>query len=230
MSFSSPAKTVTHSAKLRFVVTTVARRSYRSVSRLKSSSPPARYERHEPELIDDEDVDTQEPLLEPRQLARIACFEELAHKIRRASKQHAPLLFGRLDSERNREMGFAGADRPRQNQILRRGDPFAAGECVDLRGAHALSGLKIEGVERLDFGKPGLAEPLAHHRLMAGELLGLEDFVEIVLMRPVCIPGLAGETLKDARDTRQLQGPGVRDDQIAGDGGAHAGTAASQLS
>ena len=81
--------------------------------------------------------DALEPALESGELARIACFEELAHEIGRAGKQHAPLLFGGLHAERDREMGFAGADRPRQNQILRRGDPFAAGQRVNLRGADA---------------------------------------------------------------------------------------------
>ena len=69
-------------------------------------------ERDEAELVDDEDVDTQEPLLQPRERAGIAGFEELLHQIGRSGKQDAAFLFRRLHAERNRQMRFAGADRP----------------------------------------------------------------------------------------------------------------------
>ena len=52
-------------------------------------------EGHEPELVDDQDVDAQEPLLQPRELAGIAGFEELPHQIGRAREEDAAFLLRR---------------------------------------------------------------------------------------------------------------------------------------
>ena len=167
MSFSSPAKTVTHSANARLVVTTVARRSYRSVIRLKSSSPPTRSKGTKPELVDDEDVDAEEPLLQPRELAGIARFEQLPHQIGRPGEEHASFLLRRFHAERNREVRFAGADRTGEDQILGRGDPFAAREGVDLRRADAVGGGEIKGVERLHLREARLARAAGGSRTRA---------------------------------------------------------------
>jgi hypothetical protein len=53
---------------------------------------------HEAELVDDEDVDPQESLLQPRELTRIARFEELPHEIGGSGKEHAAFLLGRFDT------------------------------------------------------------------------------------------------------------------------------------
>lgn len=76
-------------------------------------------EGHKPELVDDQDVDPEESLLQPGELAGIARFDQLPDEIRRSGKEHASLLLRRLDPERNREVRFAGPDRASENQILR---------------------------------------------------------------------------------------------------------------
>ena len=97
-------------------------------------------EGHEAQLVDDEDVDAEEPLLQARELAGIAGFEELAHEVGRAGEEHAAFLFRRFDAERDRQVRLAGPDRAGEDQILRRGDPLAARERVDLGRADALGG------------------------------------------------------------------------------------------
>ena len=153
-------------------MTTVARRSYRSVIRLKSSSPPTRSKGTKPELVDDQDVDAEQPLLQPRELAGIARFEQLTHEIGRAGEEHAAFLLRRFDAERDREVRFAGADRAGEDQILGRRDPLAARERVDLRRVDAVGGGEVEGVERLHLREARLAQPLADHRLVPRGLLG----------------------------------------------------------
>ena len=98
-------------------------------------------------------------------------------------------------------------------------DPLAARERMNLRRVDALGGREIERVQRLDFGKARLSEALADHRFVPGRLLGAEDLVEILLVRPVRVARLAGEAFKDARDARHLQRAGLGDDEIAGDDG-----------
>jgi hypothetical protein len=96
---------------------------------------------------------------------------------------------------------------------------------------YAVGGREVEGVECLHLGESGVAEPLADHGLVARRLLGAEDLVEIVFMRPMRIAGLPGQRLKGARHAGQLEGARVGDHQIADDRrGAHAPTATSQSS
>jgi hypothetical protein len=98
-------------------------------------------------------------------------------------------------------MRLAGADGAGEDQILGRGDPLAARERVDLGRVDAIGGGEVEGVERLHLRKPRLAEALANDRLVTRRLLGTEDLVEIVFMRPVGIPRLSGQAFKRPRDT-----------------------------
>jgi hypothetical protein len=114
---------------------------------------------------------------------------------------------------------FASPDRARENQILGRGDPLAAREGVNLCRAHAVGGGEIKCIERLRLRKACLAESLPDHRLVSRGLLGAQDLVEILFMRPVCVARLAGEAFKDARDPGHLQRACLRDDEIAGDDG-----------
>ena len=97
-------------------------------------------------------------------------------------------------------MRLAGADGPREDQILGRGDPLAARERVDLGRVDAIGGGEVEGVERLYLREARLAEALADYRLVPRGLLGTEDLVEIVFVRPVGIPRLSGQA-SNARAT-----------------------------
>lgn len=145
--------------------------------------------------------------------------------------EDAALLLRGLDTECDGEVGFAGADRAGQDQIFGRGHPRATGERMDLRGADALGGREIEAVEGLDLGKARLAEPLANHGLVSRRLLGAEDFVQVVLVRPVRVARLPRQAFKHTGDARQLQRTGLGDDEITGEGGGrHAGASVSHVS
>ena len=65
-------------------------------------------ERDKPELVDDQHVDAQQPLLESGELAGIARFDQRPHQIRGPGEEHAPFLLRRFDAERDREVCFAG--------------------------------------------------------------------------------------------------------------------------
>ena len=137
----------------------------------------------------------------------------------------------RFDAERDRQVRLAGADRAGEDQILRRGDPLAARERVDLRRADALGGGEIKRVERLHLGKARLAEPLPDHRLVPRGLLGAEDLVQIVFVRPVRIARLPGERLQTCARRRAASGARVcATTRSRVSGGAHAATSPSQPS
>ena len=188
-------------------------------------------ERHKPELVDDQHVDAEQPLLQPGQLAGIARFDQLTHEIGRPGEEHASFLLRRFHAERDREMRLAGPDRAGEDQILGRGDPLAARERVDLGRADAVGGREVEGIEGLHLGKARLAEPLADHGLVPRRLLRGEHLVEVVFVGPVRIARLTGQGFERARDAGQFQRAGLRDDEIAGEGaGAHATPPRSQPS
>jgi hypothetical protein len=55
---------------------------------------------HDAELVDGEDLDAEQPLLKPRDLARTTGFEELPHQVCWAGKEHATKSAGRVKSTR----------------------------------------------------------------------------------------------------------------------------------
>ena len=91
--------------------------------------------RDEAELVDDQDIDEQEPALQAPELARVAGFEQQADEIGGPREEHAAFDLRRFEAERDRQVRLAGADRAGEDQILGAADPVAAGERVDLRAA-----------------------------------------------------------------------------------------------
>lgn len=90
---------------------------------------------------------------------------------------------------------------------------------------------EVKGGERLDLREARLAQPLSDDGLVARQLLGGEHLVELVLVGPVRIAGLARQALEDARDAGQLQRARMRDDELARKRGrTHADTAVSHTS
>ena len=67
-------------------------------------------ERHEAELVDDQDVECEQSPLQAAELPRVACFDELADEVGRADKEHASFLFRRLEPERDRQVGLPGTE------------------------------------------------------------------------------------------------------------------------
>ena len=97
-------------------------------------------------------------------------------------------------------MRLRSPDRTGEDEILGRGDPLAPRQRVDLGRADAIRRGEVERVERLHLRKARLAQPLANDGLVARCLLGSEDLMEIILMRPMRITRLTSECLKRARD------------------------------
>ena len=86
--------------------TTVARRSYRSVIRLKRSSPPARAKGPNPSSsMMTTSTRSSRRCWQACELAGVPRFEELADQIGGARKEHTPFLFGRFDAKRDRWFG-----------------------------------------------------------------------------------------------------------------------------
>jgi hypothetical protein len=188
-------------------------------------------EGHESQLVDDQHVDAEEPLLESGELTGIARFDQLPDQIGGSGEEHASFLLRGFDAQCDREVRFAGADRAGEDQILGSGDPRSTRERVDLRGADAVGRGEVEGIEGLHLRKARLAQPLADDRLMARGLLGAEHLVEVILVGPMRIARLTGQGLERARHARQFQRAGVREDELARDiTGAHAAPPRSQPS
>jgi hypothetical protein len=102
---------------------------------------------------------------------------------------------------------------------------------MHLGGVDAVRRREVEGVERLHLGEARLAEPLPDDGLVPRRLLRAQHFLQVVFVGPMPIAGLSRQGLEDARDARQLQGAGVRDDEVTGDrAGAHEATAPSHAS
>ena len=101
---------------------------------------------------------------------------------------------------------------------------------MNLCRADPLDGGEIKRVERLHLRETCLAQALPNDRFMTRGQLGAEDFVQIVFVRPVRVTRLPRQTVKRARDARELERAGVRDDEIAGDDGRAHTASASQPS
>jgi hypothetical protein len=71
---------------------------------------------------------------------------------------------------------------------------------MDLGRADAVRGGEVEAVEGLHLWKARLAQALPDDRFMARGLLGGQDLVEIVLMRPMRIARLTCQGFEGARD------------------------------
>src|SRR5882724_4871800 len=173
----------------------------------------------ESDLVEEEEFDAGKTALQAGELALVAGFEEGAHQIGRAPEADVAPLSGGLDAEGDSEVGLAGADRPREDEVLGVGDPAAA--VGDLCGVHALGGVEVEGVERLELGEARLAQALAHGRLGAGGDFDGEDLVQVLLVRPVLLAGLAGEALVGAEQARHLERARLALDDLGDDDAAH---------
>ena len=133
-------------------------------------------EGHEAQLVDDEYLDAEEPLLEARELAGIPGFHELPHEVRCAGKEHAPFLFRRFDAERDGEVrlprsrpSIPSTLPPQTASMRRRSTPSRAAN-----GSRAPENLILAGP--IGTGKSTVADALMHQEQMMIESLQKKDF------------------------------------------------------
>ena len=107
-------------------------------------------------------------------LAADVAAQQALHQVGCAREENPSPAAGGLHSQRDREMGFAGADRPGQDHVLGAPDELAACQLQDLRPRHAFERRPVELVEGFDIGKARLAQQAARGALMAVGDLGLE--------------------------------------------------------
>ena len=105
---------------------------------------------------------TAEAALQAGELAVVAGLEQSADQVGGAPEADVAALPGGLQAEGDGEVGLPGADGAHEDEVLRLGDPLAAGEVGDLGRLDALGGVEVEGVEGLPLGEAGLANALAH--------------------------------------------------------------------
>jgi hypothetical protein len=94
-------------------------------------------ERDKAELVNDQDVDAQEPLLQPGQLAGIAGFNQLTHEVGRPGEEHPSFLLRRFHAERDGEVRFSGPDRAEDQDVVGLGEnprvePTALSDCAKI--------------------------------------------------------------------------------------------------
>jgi hypothetical protein len=162
VSFSSPPKTLTHSPKGEI-------RRHDDAASLVSLGEPieeqlaaSAVERHEPELVEDEQIDLLQSSRQASELARVARFEERPHDVGGAREEDASLLPRALDAECDREMRFAGADGPREDDVIGARSIRRARAQRFARAGGAIGGGEVEGVECLELGELRFANAVTH--------------------------------------------------------------------
>ena len=117
-------------------------------------------------------------------------------------------------------MGLAGADRSREEDVFTASDPIAASQVRALWRMNSLGGAEVELIERFHLGEAGGMQPLLDGGLGTRADLDGEHLVQVVLVRPVLLPCLAGEVLEGACEARHLELARLRAKHVGDDGGA----------
>ena len=106
-------------------------------------------QRHEAQLVDDQQFAGDHLLLEPQEAVLVAGFHQLVHERggRGEAGREAPLAGGQ--SEPQGDMGLARAGRAEGNDVLAPLDPLAARQLQHLRLVQRGDGLEVEAVEAL---------------------------------------------------------------------------------
>ena len=94
-------------------------------------------ERHEPELVADQEVDPLKALLEAAQLPLITGFEEVADEVGGLAEPDPAAALRGLDAECDREMRLAGANGSDENDVVAAVDVVAGGQLAAPRARPA---------------------------------------------------------------------------------------------
>ena len=91
-------------------------------------------------------------------------------------------------------MGFAGADRSSQDDVLAMLQILAAAELLDLLFGDPLESLPVDLAERLDLGEPSFDQAPLGRAIVPGSELRLEKLLEETLEAPGVVASLASST------------------------------------
>jgi hypothetical protein len=148
-------------------------------------------------------------------------LEERTDEIGGADEEHAAAESGGLHTEGDGEMGLSGADGTGEDDVFGTTDPLAVGELGDLGRAHPVGRGEVEAVESLGLRETGSPQPLSHGGFPPRGFLGGKHLVEVILVTPVLLTGLAGQRFVDTGQSRHLEDAGLGGDHFLGERRIH---------
>ena len=163
-------------------------------------------QRHEAQLVDDQQFAGDHLLLEPQEAALVAGFHQLVHERggRGEARREAPLAGGQPEPQG--DMGLAGAGRAEGNDVLAPLDPLAARQRQHLRLVQRGDGLEVEAVEALgDRELRRLDAPLDHAPFAIDQFQLHQPGQELNMIQALG-RALARHFLVFPQEGRQLQG------------------------
>jgi len=157
------------------------------------------------DLVDDEQVVALESAQLGLELVAVLGRLEARDPLLRSGEGDPEAALARLQRERDREVGLAGAGRAEEADIRPLLDP---GELRQVQDERALGrGLRapVEVLERFQRREGGVADPHPRAGGVAGEDLGLEQALEKLLVRPLLGTGALGGLLQPLEHSRRLE-------------------------
>ena len=104
-------------------------------------------QRHEAELVDDQQLVGGELLLEPQQLLVIACLDELVDQRGGGDEADREALLSVRQAETEGDVGLAGATVAERDEVLAALDVRAAGQLQDQHLVERGDDLEVEGIQ-----------------------------------------------------------------------------------
>jgi hypothetical protein len=167
-----------------------------------------RRERHEAELVDDQEIVAGELLLQAQEPLLVARLDEFVDQGGGGGEADPEALLAGGEDEAERDVGLAGAAGPERDEVLAARDVLAAGELEDQGLVERGDGLEVEAIQALASGEAGgpdapLDEPLlAVDQLELGEAQEIADMVDAFARTP---PRLFVVLAQEGRQLERLE-------------------------
>src|SRR5690606_15824438 len=110
-------------------------------------------ERDEADLVEDEEIDAAVAPVQTAEAAFVARLEQRAHEVGGADEGNVLAPTRRLDAEPDRQVRFASADRPGEDDVVAALDPAAARQLDKELGIDTIGGRDVEVSQRLELGE-----------------------------------------------------------------------------
>ena len=163
-------------------------------------------QRHEPQLVDDQQIVVGELLLQAQESAFVARLHELVDQRRGGDEAHRERLLARGQSQTQAHMRLARTAWPQSDDVLSALDPLASGELEDLGLVERGDGFELEGVEALDGGElRRLDTPLDETALAVDEFEFHQSGQERHVVQTL-VGALARHLVVLAKEGRELEG------------------------